>query len=188
MTQNLSIVEGAKALAHEAHDSIQQVRKWTGIEYWHHTDEVARIVSQVTDDVAVIAAAHLHDLAEDVTPENPFYSIGLIQERFGSRVSGFVLDLTDLYTKSAYPQWNRATRKRKECERLGLTAPESQTVKLADCISNTADIVKNDPQGFAVTYLREIRELLPFLYQGNMSLWIRATQQVNDACAELKID
>jgi len=173
----------AYAFAHDAHDSIGQKRKYTGAPYWVHTDEVAAIVADVTDDPEVIAAAHLHDVLEDVWPVNNHYSPGLIADLFGERVWHLVYDLTDEYTKDAYPELNRQARKQKERERLGLCTPESQTIKLADLLSNSIDIVVNDAN-FAKTYMREKALLLTYLVSGDKTLWVRAQKVVEDYFAK----
>ena len=58
----------AKEFAHAAHDSIKQVRKYTGEPYWNHTDAVAEVVASVGGTEDMVMAAHLHDVLEDVTP------------------------------------------------------------------------------------------------------------------------
>lgn len=138
---NLEFIDSAKLFAHEAHDAIGQVRKYTGVPYWRHTDDVANLVSFVTSDPDVIAAAHLHDVIEDVYPIKPQYNLGRIQTLFGLAVADLVEHLTDKYTKEYYPSWNRKIRKQAEAERLSQVPADAQTVKLADLISNGLDIV-----------------------------------------------
>ncbi len=184
----------AREFAHAAHDSINQKRKYTGLPYWVHTDEVADIVASVTlgaetpNDESIpelaeinyremIAAAHLHDTIEDVFTLNSHYDIYLIAKTFGERVAKFVVELTDVYTKEAWPDLNRDKRKHLEAERLGKVSNEAKTIKLADLISNTADIVKNDPD-FAKVYLREKERLLPYLVGGSPVLMERAKAQI----------
>lgn len=165
--------ESARQFAREAHDSIGQRRKYSGEPYWVHTDEVMSIVMGVdgaTEEMA--AAAALHDTEEDVAPANPAYSLERIRSEFGSLVAQYVDELTDRYTKEAYPNLNRKERKRLECERLGAVSNEAKTIKLADLISNSKDILQNDPS-FAKTYLREKRDLLPYLKGGNPTLLAR---------------
>ena len=166
-----------KAFAHEAHDSIKQVRKYSGLPYWTHTDEVAGIVASVTDEEEDLAAAHLHDLLEDVFPKNAFYSLDRIRGLFGDRVASMVFDLTDQYTPENYPEWNRAIRKSKEADRLGATPARTQTIKLADIIVNTRDIAQSDPS-FAKTYLKEKAYLLSKLTLGNEFLRGVAAQSI----------
>ena len=59
------VVSRAAAFAKAAHESIDQRRKYSNAPYIVHPEAVARTVSSVTDDVATIAAAWLHDVVED---------------------------------------------------------------------------------------------------------------------------
>lgn len=166
------LVFDAQVFAHAAHDSIRQKRKYTGEPYWHHTDEVALLVASVLGDPEVIAAAHLHDVLEDVAPDHGF-TYGKILSLFGDRVAKMVVDLTDQYVPANYPTWNRAKRKAKEAERLGMISPPAMTIKLADLISNSRSIRQHDPK-FAKTYLAEKAYLLPFLLEGDPALFRQA--------------
>ena len=177
----------ARDFASEGHKSINHKRKYTGLDYFTHCEEVAEIVSDVTDDEDSLIAAFHHDILEDISGVNPYYSLNLIQTNFGNRVGQMVVDLTDIYTKESFPSLNRAIRKKKEAERLGSTAHESQTIKLADLISNSSDIVKNDPS-FAKTYLREKEFLLTFLTKGNRDLWYQAWRQLQEKFAILQME
>ena len=169
-------IEKAQVFAHEAHDSIKQVRKYTGAPYWVHTDAVAEIVAFVGGDENQVCAAHLHDVLEDVKPINPEYNAQRILNEFGDDVMDIVIDLTDVYTKVAYPKLNRKQRHELENKRLAIIPPRSQTVKLADLINNTASIVVNDPD-FAKVYLPEKLAILPLLSDGNPVLLNRASMQ-----------
>lgn len=183
-------IEQAKEFAHEAHDRIQQKRKYSGEPYWVHTDEVASIVESVAvlpRDEDMVVAAHLHDILEDVTPKYPAYSEGQIRVLFGERVLQYVKELTDVFTKENYPKLNRKERKRLERERVGQISPEAKTIKLADLISNTASIVSQD-KDFARVYIREKLELLPYLADGAPTLLQRASMQTVMACGVLGIE
>lgn len=174
----------AQRFAHAAHDSIGQKRKYTGAPYWVHTDEVAAIVASVTDDPESICVAHLHDVLEDVAHLNDSFSAVVILENFGQHIVNGVIDLTDIYDKESYPEMNRRERKSREAIRIGGIPDKFKTVKLADLISNTTDIVRNDPK-FAKTYLAEKAELLPKLVGGNTSLHARATALLESALIQL---
>jgi (p)ppGpp synthase/HD superfamily hydrolase len=163
-------VERAQAFAHEAHDSIGQVRKYTKEPYWVHTDEVARIVTQAGGTEDMIIAAHLHDVIEDVYPLDAYYNIEIITSEFGKLAAKYVLELTDEYVKEKYPTLSRRERKELERQRIAQDSPESKTIKLADLISNTRSIVDHDPN-FARTYLTEKWALLPYLKEGHAQLW-----------------
>ena len=57
------MIDRAIAFAVKAHEG--QPRKGTDIPYIFHPIEVGMIVSRITDDAEVIAAAVLHDTVED---------------------------------------------------------------------------------------------------------------------------
>jgi guanosine-3',5'-bis(diphosphate) 3'-pyrophosphohydrolase len=192
---NLDLVKKAQQIAHDAHDSILHKRKYSGEPYWVHTDEVAEIVTAalkeerpdgilLPEDYATIAGAHGHDIYEDVTPVNDFFSRDFIIEELGSDVDFVILELTDVFTKENYRTMNRAERKKSERDRISAISNRSKTVKLADLISNTKSIVANDPD-FARVYIKEKMELLASLVGGNSNLLARASQQVIDSCSTL---
>ena len=170
------IIIAAKTYAHNAHDSIGQKRKYTGLPYHVHTDEVAGLVTSVGGSTAAIMAAHLHDVLEDVAiVEGSGFNLESIVFNFGSEVGAMVVDLTDIFTKENFPNMNRAARKAAEAARLSNVSSAAQTIKLADLVSNTRDIVQNDA-GFAVTYLREKEVILKGLTHGNSQLFKLATE------------
>lgn len=150
----MNLIEKAKKFAHEAHDSINQKRKYSGLPYWVHTDEVAEIVAEVTDDEKIIAAAHLHDVLEDTD-----YESITISEQFGNKVSYFVFELTSVYNKENYPNLNRTERKILERERLKNISNDAKIIKMADIIANVSDVVNQDAR-FAKIYLQEKKEIL----------------------------
>lgn len=197
----MTLIEKAREFAHAAHDSIGQVRKYTGEPYWVHTDEVASLVSNVTlgaetpndesiPEVAenhyriMIAAAHLHDILEDV--DKFPYEIVTISKTFGHEVAILVRELTDVFTSEKYPDMNRASRKEMEADRLSTISADAQTIKVADLLSNTKSIVDNDP-GFAKTYLKEKEYLLSKLTKANPILLERAKIQLTEAKKRLNL-
>jgi (p)ppGpp synthase/HD superfamily hydrolase len=179
-------IELAQVLAHEAHDSIGQKRKYLGEPYWIHTDAVADTVASVGGTEDMIVAAHLHDVLEDVEPHKPEYGATWIDKHFGIKVLALVVELTDVYINSSFPNLNRAARHKYENKRLAGISAEAKTIKLADLINNTASIVSED-RDFAQVYLREKFELLPLLSDGNAELLNRASIQTMAACAALGI-
>lgn len=181
-----SRVGKAKQYGRDAHDSIKQVRKYSGQPYWVHTEAVAETVASVGGTEDMIIAALLHDVLEDVYPLNPKYSPESIRAEFGDNVLSLVEQLTDQFTKETHPHLNRAQRKFKENERIAKDSPEAKTIKLADLLDNTKSIVEND-KDFARVYIREKEELLHFLTEGNPILLGRAGQSVWDSRAKLGI-
>lgn len=167
----MTFLERAKKFAHDGHNSINQTRKYGNKSpYWVHTDEVARIVSLFTKDKNVIAAAHFHDLVEDVYPKNPNYSIVDIALNFGGDVAKYVTELTDVYVSEKFPDLNRKRRKELEAIRLGQISNESKLIKLADLFSNTRSIVFHD-RDFAKVYLKEKARVLKYIKVPNKILW-----------------
>ena len=174
----------ARLFAREGHDSIGQKRKYSGVPYWTHTEAVAQIVSEYGGTEDMIIAALNHDLAEDVFPVNPKYSLDLIRAEFGNAVADMVFDLTNQYTKENYPLWNRAVRHKKEMERLGLIPEATATIKLSDIFHNTSSIVAECPK-FAKTYLREKESEINYLCRGDAALWIATKEQIQEGLRSL---
>lgn len=142
----------ARDYAREMHAG--QVRKYTGDPYFTHPQRVAGWMSRTGQEPKLIAAAYLHDVIED-TPAT--YNDLLL--RVGKTVADLVLELTDVTTQA---DGNRATRKEIERNRLANCSAHAQTVKMADLIDNTEDIVTHDPK-FAKVYLPEAEALFDAL-------------------------
>lgn len=177
---NYSLLNKAKELAIAAHNSINQRRKYTQELYWTHVVDVANILhaAGITDE-NVLVAAFLHDLAEDVMPQNSEYSFWRIEVEYGYAVSKLVGELTNHYTKEAYPKLSRAKRKVLERERIGKISNNAKLIKLADIISNTRSLAKDDPK-FSVLYFSEQRDLLIHsLTNVNNELWDKAWEQTH---------
>jgi (p)ppGpp synthase/HD superfamily hydrolase len=169
--------------ADQAHG--EQTRKFTPERYIVHPIRVMEICRKYTNDIAVLAAALLHDVLEDtpVTKENIHdFLVKVMDKEDAIKTVTLVEELTDIYIKSDYPQWNRRKRKAKEAERLGKTSADSQTVKYADIIDNSSEIV-NHKTSFAHVYLYESRALLRKMTQGDYTLYQRALETV-DKCIE----
>lgn len=146
----MNLVDKALVFATNAHGT--QVRKYSGEPYVNHCVEVANILKQHGFGVEdCLAAAILHDVVEDTNA-----SFTDIKEEFGPNIMGLVWWLTDLEKPE---HGNRETRK--ELTRVKYRgAPRGVVyIKLADMISNTADIVKHD-KDFAKVYLEEKEKLL----------------------------
>jgi len=170
----------ARAFFRAAHDSIKQVRKYTGEPYWTHTESVSNLVASFGGSETLIIAALGHDYLEDVTPKNPYYSENLLREVVGNLAADIVIELTDVYTSENYPHMNRATRKRLERERLAVISEGSKLVKISDLLDNTKSIVEHDTS-FARVYLQEKAALLPLLRTPQTEqAWQLADKQLRD--------
>lgn len=147
-----------------AHRSIGQKRRDGVRDYEVHPLEVMERVSKATQDEDVLIAALYHDIIEDVYPSRPeIYDA--TKESAGPRAWGFILELTDTYTKEAFPMLNRRARKQKERERYATFSPEARLVKLADIAANLSDDGGDDADaGFMRMFIREKELCLPYLY------------------------
>jgi (p)ppGpp synthase/HD superfamily hydrolase len=163
----------ARLFAIRWHDSIGQVRKYSGEPYWKHPEAVAALVQTVPHTPEMVAAAYMHDVIED-TP----CTEAEMREAFGHGVTDLVMWLTDV---SRPADGNREVRKQIDRAHTAAAPREAKTVKLADLIDNSRSIIARDPD-FAKIYLREKRLLLDdALRDGDPILWARADQITRDA-------
>jgi guanosine-3',5'-bis(diphosphate) 3'-pyrophosphohydrolase len=156
VAERSTFVRDALVYAANAHNSIDQRRKFTGRPYTDHTEAVAGLVAlcDPTNEVLIVAAI-LHDVVEDV----PGHTIDNISSIFGNAVGDLVKEVTDVYAKEAYPHLNRTERHAMERARLSMISLSGKMIKLADLIDNLSDIRQSNP-GFAVTYFEEKRALM----------------------------
>jgi (p)ppGpp synthase/HD superfamily hydrolase len=179
LNQN-EILEKIKAFADTAHGT--QTRKYSQERYINHPIRVMETCRAYTSDVPILAAALLHDVLEDTETnrhELNEFLLSVMDPGLATITHHLVVELTDVYIKSDYPLLNRRTRRTKEAERLRDVSPEAQTIKYADVIDNVVDISKHDTD-FALTYIRESKQLLQQIDKGNPMLYQRATQLVDD--------
>ncbi len=167
------LVAQARRFATEAHQRIDQRRKYTNQPYQEHLKAVAELVASVTDDAEMIAAAWLHDTVED-TPA----TFGDLEREFGRGVRELVAHLTDV---SRPTDGNRAIRKAIDRNHIAQAPVQAKTVKLADLIDNCRDICRHDAK-FGRVYLAEADALLAVLAEGDEKLY-RLAQKTLAQCA-----
>ncbi|GAA2848992.1 HD domain-containing protein [Aminobacter aminovorans] len=170
--KNDSIVRRAQAFAENAHGSIGHLRKYTEDPYTIHLHGVAELVASVPHTEAMVAAAFLHDVVEDVAS----VKISDIENAFGKEVASLVCWLTDV---SIGHPGNRRIRKTLDREHIERAPAEAQTIKLADIIDNAASIRAGDPK-FWVVYQGECLQLLSVLSKGDPVLRQRAASALID--------
>lgn len=171
--------------AEQAHGS--QMRKYASEPYIRHPERVMETCKKYTSDIHILSAALLHDVLEDtpVTEKEMFDFLEQISDtETANKIMSLVVDLTDVFVKEDYPQWNRRKRKALEVERLVNTSPDSQTIKYADIIDNAKDIVRDD-KDFAVVFLRECKSLLKKLDKGDPGLYLRAVTAVEEGLKQI---
>lgn len=164
----MGLVDKAVMLAVKAHKG--QVRKYTGKPYISHPLAVGVTLSNAGASDVVVAAGILHDVIEDT-----FYTFEDIAKGIGNGVASLVLEVTDPYPSGS--GGNRSYRKAKYAEKLARGSAEAQTIKLADLLDNTKDIVERDP-GFAKVYLREAQDMMRGLRKGDPALYTRLDAQI----------
>lgn len=143
----------------------EQVRKYTGLPYMTHCAAVSKLVAQYDLPDTWVAAALMHDCVEDA--RNPGEVALAIRQIFGDGVANLVMEVTDVSKPS---DGNRAVRKTIDREHLAKASPGGMTIKLADLIDNTNDIVAHD-ENFAKVYIEEKKLLLPLLTKGDYRLY-----------------
>lgn len=173
------VLEKVRIFADQAH--ADQMRKYTAERYIVHPERVMLICREYTPDPCIQAAALLHDVLED-TPVTRDMILRFLHTVMppadAERTVGLVVELTDVYTKVAYPHLNRKSRKALETSRLAGTSPDAQTIKYADLIDNGYDIVRHDRQ-FGRKYLGEAGDLLAAMNRGNSALRDRAVDTIS---------
>lgn len=155
-----------------------QTRKYTGEPYYLHPMEVAEILSAFFKSENVIIAGLFHDVLEDTNTQPE-----VIHELFGAHVLELVRSVTDA---SKPEDGNRAARKKIDLEHLSKADFDGKSIKLADLISNTRNIVKYDPN-FAKVYLQEKEALLAVLVGGSAHLHQAASDVLKQARQDLAV-
>lgn len=124
------MIKEAAEFAAKAHKGM--VRKGTGIPYINHPLDVAVIVSQITRDEEIIAAALLHDVIEDtkVTREE-------LEKAFGLRVAALVAAESEDKTKT----WTE--RKQNTIVHLKTAIWDEKVLALGDKVSNMRDTARD---------------------------------------------
>jgi (p)ppGpp synthase/HD superfamily hydrolase len=184
--QNMEkLLEQIKEFADKAHDD--QKRKYTAERYIVHPVRVMKMCRRYTSSMPVLAAALLHDVLEDTDvrrSEMHNFLSTVMSEKDAAQTTHLVAELTDVYTKSSYPRWNRRKRKAKEAERIEKTSADSQTIKYADIIDNSKEIATEDPD-FAGVFLRECKMLLKKISKGNADLYKEAIVTVEECLGKV---
>lgn len=153
----------AVAFFRDAHESIGHIRKYSGGSYFdEHLAPVGdRAILLGLPQNAVIAA-YGHDYLEDAVNHTDLpkeFGIDKFLEIIPVESVKLIDELTDKYTKEAFPALNRRQRKHLEALRLHGISDLGKIVKMIDLENNTSDILKND-RNFAKTYFKEKKFIL----------------------------
>ncbi len=124
------MIQKAAAFAARVHEGA--VRKGTRLPYIVHPMEAALIVSLLTDDPEVIAAAYLHDVIEDAG-----VSYEELLKEFGRRVA----DLVQAESEDKSKTWKE--RKQFTVDHIGLASKEAKIIAFGDKLSNLRSTAKD---------------------------------------------
>ena len=124
------MIQKAAKFATKAHEGA--VRKGSHLPYIVHPMEVGMIVSLMTKDSEVIAAAYLHDVIEDagVTYEE-------LRKQFGDRVAQLVQGESEDKSKT----WKE--RKQATIDHMKYAKKEERLIAFADKLSNLRSTAKD---------------------------------------------
>lgn len=146
-----------------------QLRKYTNEPYINHPSAVVELVCSVPHTETMICAAWLHDVVEDTS-----CTLKEIDREFGIEIARLVEMLTDISKPS---DGKRSIRKAIDRDHIASATPSAKTIKLADLIDNTRNIIELD-HDFAKVYLAEKFLLLEVLSDGDATLLKMAKQSI----------
>lgn len=131
-----TLLDKAIIFATNAHHNVE--RRGKDFPYIVHPLEVVAIVSTMTSDQELLAAAALHDTVEDtdVTLED-------IRREFGDRVAKVVENESDKYDEKLTVEQSWKERKQAAIDRLRNAPIESKMVALGDKLSNIRAIYRD---------------------------------------------
>ncbi len=128
--EDVDILDKAIIFATNAHSG--SFRKGTNLPYIIHPMEVASIVSTMTDDRSVIAAAMLHDTVEDTNT-----TIDDIRREFGDKVADLVSSESENKREDLPSGDTWKIRKQETVGRLkNESSKEAKMIALGDKLSN----------------------------------------------------
>lgn len=111
-------------------------RKGSGVPYVAHLLSVTALVAEGGGDEDQLIAALLHDYLEDIEGS----SADELERRFGTRVAGMVVALSDT-TVRPKPPWR--ARKERYLVKLEREPPEVKLVSCADKLHNARTLVRD---------------------------------------------
>lgn len=130
------LLDRAIMFAVKAHSGTE--RRGKGFPYIVHPMEALEIVSTMTSDQELLAAAVLHDTVEDT-----YVTIDHIREEFGDRIASIVDAESDkgIEGRSEDDSWH--SRKKGAIKRLAKASRDTKMVALGDKLSNMRAIARD---------------------------------------------
>jgi len=153
-------IRKVESFAVDAHGD--QKRKYVNKAYITHPIEVAIRVEDRFNDPIMTSAALLHDVLEDTKvthSELRVFLHNVFSVETAEKILLLVVELTDVFTKENFPNYNRKERKQLEALRLAYTSDKAKQIKLVDIEHNSESIEEHDPK-FAKVFLEEKKYLI----------------------------
>lgn len=131
-----ALLDKAIVFAVKAHANTE--RRGKGFPYIVHPMEAVEIVSTITSDQELLAAAALHDTVEDtdVTVEE-------IRREFGDRIAAIVDSESDKFEAGVSETDSWRGRKQAAIDRLASASMDSKVVAIGDKLSNMRAIARD---------------------------------------------
>ncbi len=146
------LLDRAIVFAVRAHAGTE--RRGKGFPYIVHPMEAMEIVSTITPDQELLAAAALHDTVEDtdVTVEE-------IRAEFGDRIANLVQSESDVFPEGLSEEESWHMRKQAAIDRLGAASHDAKIVALGDKLSNMRTIARDYAvQGDAIWNIFHVKD------------------------------
>ena len=142
-----SLLDRAIIFAVRAHAGTE--RRGKGFPYIVHPMEAVEIVSTITADQELLAAAALHDTIEDTD-----VTVEQIREEFGDRIASLVASESDTMPEGVSEEDSWHARKQAAIDRLARASHDAKIVALGDKLSNMRAIARDfAQQGDCLWYL-----------------------------------
>ena len=126
---NTDLLDRAIIFAVQAHHDTE--RRGKGFPYIVHPMEAVEIVSTITSDQELLAAAALHDTIEDTD-----VTVDDIRREFGDRVAELVHSESDRFIEGVSEEDSWHDRKQAAIDRLAAASHDAKIVALGDKLSN----------------------------------------------------
>jgi len=133
---NTELLDRAIIFAVKAHAGTE--RRGKGYPYIVHPMEAVEIVSTMTADQELLAAAALHDTVEDTD-----VTVEQIRAEFGDRVASLVADESDEMPEGVSEEDSWHGRKQAAIDRLARASRDAKIVALGDKLSNMRAIARD---------------------------------------------
>lgn len=130
------LLDKAIIFAVNAHSGTE--RRGKGFPYIVHPMEAVEIVSTMTSDQELLAAAALHDTVEDTD-----VTVEQLREEFGDRIASLVASESDTFQDGVTEEDSWHDRKKAAIERLAAASHDAKIVALGDKLSNMRAIARD---------------------------------------------